>query len=306
MEAPRPFYWQPTFPLPLIAAFGSKRASLVALAGRIAMALASPRHSSAASASRGASQPAEEDRDTPAAVPARGAPQPASFTVASFNFGFEQGMMSGKKFSTHCSNFGRVCATIVQDADADLLFACFSDGASQPAVVSLHGDTDIYHVPIGQQMDAVITRFDVQTSGHGKVHVVIGNMHIVCGERPLSILTRQRAVRFLRVHLDGLEAPESDTPVVRLAVGDNNLTSQEAREAFQRHADDEALWEVFASPANRTGVNVAVCGAVARFRPVRNDAHDAVAVVVSLPGASQPAVPELAATWPDVPGGGAA
>ena len=188
--------------------------------------------------------------------------------------------MSGKKFSTHCSNFGRVCATIVQDADADLLFACevgafrqglskaainvediltkpfgdsirFSEvdnylslwgfgGASQPAVVSLHGDTDIYHVPIGRQVDAVITRFDVQTSGHGKVHVVTGNMHIVCGERPLSILTRQRAVRFLQVHLDGLEAPESDTPVVRLAVGDNNLTSQEAREAFQRHTDDEA------------------------------------------------------------------
>ena len=245
--------------------------------------------SSAAWASRGASQPAEEYRDTPAAVSARGAPQPASFTVASFNFAF-----------------GRVCATIVQDADADLLFACFSDGASQPAVVSLHGDTDIYHVTIGQQMDAVITRFDLQTSGHGKVHVVIGNMHIVCAARPPSIHMRQRAVRFLRVHLDGLEAPESDTPVVRLAVGDNNLTSQEAREAFQRHTDDEALWEVFASPANRTGVNVAVCGAVARFRPVRNDARDAVAVVVTLPGASQPAVPEPAATQPDVPGGGAA
>ena len=162
---------------------------------------------------RGASQPADEDRDAPAAVPARGAPQPASFTVASFNFGF----------STHCSNFGRVCAAIVQDADADLLFGCevgafrqglskaainvediltkpfgdsirFSEvdnywslwgfgGASQPAVVSLHGDTDIYHVPIGRQVDAVITRFDVQTSGHCKVHVVIGNMHIVCGAR---------------------------------------------------------------------------------------------------------------------------
>ena len=77
LEAPRPFYWQPTFPLPLIAAFGSKRASLVALASCIAMALASPRHSSAAWASRGASQSAREDRGSSAASASRGASQPA-------------------------------------------------------------------------------------------------------------------------------------------------------------------------------------------------------------------------------------
>ena len=304
------------------------------------MALASPRDSSAASASRGASQPAREGRGASAAAPARGAPQPAYFTVASFNFGFEQSAMSGKRSSTHCTNFGRVCATIVEDADADLLFACevgafrqglskakihvedilkkpFGDsvrfaevnnylslwgfgGASQPALVSLHGDTKIYQVPIGRQVDAVIARFDVQTSGHGRVHVVTGNMHIVCAEHPPSVLTRQRAVRLLRLHLDGLEAPEVDTPVVRIMVGDNNLNSQQAREALQRHADDEALWEVFASPADRIGDNVAVCGAVARFRPIavgasyldrgmRNDSHDAVAVVITLRGASQPA-----------------
>ena len=248
--------------------------------------------------------------------------------------------MSGKRSSTHCTNFGRVCATIVEDADADLLFACevgafrqglskakihvedilkkpFGDsvrfaevnnylslwgfgGASQPALVSLHGDTKIYQVPIGRQVDAVIARFDVQTSGHGRVHVVTGNMHIVCAEHPPSVLARQRAVRLLRLHLDGLEAPEVDTPVVRIMVGDNNLNSQQAREALQRHADDEAFWEVFASPADRIGDNVAVCGAVASFRPIavgasyldrgmRNDSHDAVAVVITLRGASQPA-----------------
>eukprot|EP00959_Pyramimonas_sp_CCMP1952_P261548 5468604-Pyramimonas_sp.AAC.1 len=58
------------------------------------------------------------------------------------------------------------------------------------------------------------------------------------------------------------------TPVVRIMVGDNNLNSRQAREALQQHTDDEALWEVFASPADRQGDSVAVCGAVARFRPV--------------------------------------
>ena len=123
---------------------------------------------------------------------------------------------------------------------------------------------------------------------------------IVCGGRAPSIRTRQRAMRSLRVHLDGLAAPELDTPVVRIIVGDNNLNAQHAREAVQQHTDDEALWEVFASPADRIGDNVAVCGAVAKFRPIavgasymdrgmRTDSRDAVAVVLTLRGASQPA-----------------
>eukprot|EP00959_Pyramimonas_sp_CCMP1952_P099021 2069941-Pyramimonas_sp.AAC.1 len=114
-------------------------------------------------------------------------------------------------------------------------------------------------------------------------------MHIVCGGRPPSIVARQIAARLLRLHLDGLEAPELDTPVVRIVVGDDNLNFQQAREALQRRTEDEALWEVFASPADRVGDSAAVCGAVARFRPVavgasymdrgvRNDSHDAVAV----------------------------
>ena len=93
--------------------------------------------------------------------------------------------------------------------------------------------------------------------------------------------------------MDGLAAPERDTPVVRIMVGDNNLDSQQACEALQRHTDDEALWEVFASPADRSGDNVAVSGASARFRPIalgysfedrgmRNDSHDAAAVVITL------------------------
>ena len=88
--------------------------------------------------------------------------------------------------------------------------------------------------------------------------------------------------------------------VVRIILGDNNLNAQDVRKALQRRTDDEALWEVFASPADLIGDNVAVCGAVATFQPIavgasyrdrgmRNDSHDAVAVVITLRGASQPA-----------------
>ena len=125
-------------------------------------------------------------------------------------------------------------------------------------------------------------------------------MHIVCGGRNApTVATRKRAVRLLREHLDAVEAPQQGTPVVRIMVGDNNLDSKQVRQALQRRQDDEPLWEVFASPADFIGDNVAVCGAFAKFRPVavgksyedrgmRNDSHDAVAVVISLPGASQP------------------
>ena len=128
-------------------------------------------------------------------------------------------MLSGIMSPAHCANFGRLCAQIVDIADADLLFACevgtfrqgpskakihvadilekpFGDsvdviedgnylamwgfgGASQPTVVSLHGDTYAYRVPIGREVDAVIARFEVQTSGHGKVYVIASNMQYV-------------------------------------------------------------------------------------------------------------------------------
>ena len=167
---------------------------------------------------------------------ARGAPQPADFTVASLNFGFEQGAMTGKKLKTHRANFGRVFAKIVEEADADILFGCevgghrdglhhvgvdlgdylhapFGNGvgyeginnywsvyrlggaahpanvapASKPPDVDMLYDSYIYTLPGETDVDAVVTRFDVQTTEHGKVHVVVGNMHIVCGKNPPKI-----------------------------------------------------------------------------------------------------------------------
>ena len=285
---------------------------------------------------RGASQPAEEGGQTPGS----GAVQPASFTVASFNFGFEQGMMTGKQAATHCANFGRLCAKIVETADADMVCGCevgafregfrraginvteilskpFGDGirfsevdnyltlwgfrgASQPAELTLCEDSKVYRPPSGRDIDAVISHFEVNKPGHDKFHVVIANMHIVCGKKPPTIQTRKRTVRHLRLHLDGLAKilENLNEAVVVLVVGDDNLTFQEAREAYQRQQNDEKLWEVHATPADLKGDHVAVCGAVARFcsiavgasftdRGMRNDAHDAVAVVLTLPGAIQ-------------------
>ena len=51
-------------------------------------------------------------------------------------------------------------------------------GASQPVQVSLHEPAQRYRVLSGRQVDAAITRFDVERRGIGKWHVVVGNMHI--------------------------------------------------------------------------------------------------------------------------------
>ena len=94
------------------------------------------------------------------------------------------------------------------------------------------------------------------------------------------------------MHLDGLAAPDPGTPVVRIMLGDNNLLIQQARQALQRHTANEALWEVFPAPAGLRGDNVAVSGGSARVVPIavgrsygdrgmRNDAHDAVGVVIT-------------------------
>ena len=307
------------------------------------MALAS----SAASASRGAAQPAGARVRADADIRTLTLTPGSFVTVASFNFGFVQDMMTGRTANRNSRNFGRVCAKIVEAADADLLFGCevggfrqglrsagvslvdiltdsfgqsirFSEitnhvsvwnfggasqpavgGASQPAVVRKFGLTETFCPPSGRAVDAVIERFDVETSGHGRVHLITANMHIVCGKKPPSVATRQRAVTHLKRHLDRLGAPAPNTPVVRLVVGDNNLIAEEARQAFQRATDDEPLWKVYESPADLKGDHVAVCGADASFvsvavgksykgRGMRNDSHDVVAVVLSLPGASQP------------------
>ena len=69
-------------------------------------------------------------------------------------------------------------------------------------------------------------------------------------------------MRALRLHLDSLAAPDPDTPVVRMIVGDNNLNPRQVREALRRETDDETWWDGFATTADRIGDVVAVCGAI--------------------------------------------
>ena len=61
-------------------------------------------------------------------------------------------MMTGKSCTKHCTNFARVCARIVEDGDADLLFGCevgaFRQGFSQ---ARLHV-RDILRRPFGESV----------------------------------------------------------------------------------------------------------------------------------------------------------
>ena len=248
--------------------------------------------------------------------------------VGSFNFGYQH---------KHLSNFSRLCAKLVEEADLDLLFGSevgafekgFSNagidvenvleepfgaqnvkvsalenylaiwgfgGASQPVVVFPHGTPQLFSVPIGRVVKAAIHEFIVHArdgaSQPAKAFVVIGNVHIICGKCPPSILTRQRAVRLLAQHLQTFTAPEPGMPVVRIMVGDNNLTSKQARECLQRERELDPLWEVLPALADGNGDHIVVSGATARFsaipvgisfqdRGMRNDQHDACLLYTS-------------------------
>ena len=106
-------------------------------------------------------------------------------------------------------------------------------------------------------------------------------------------------MKLLRAHLERYTAPDPQVPIVRIIVGDDNLSTEEARHALQRETEGDPLWEVIPALAEGRGDHVAVNGAAARFitipvgvsfedRGMRRDQHDAVAVMLSVRGASQP------------------
>ena len=90
-------------------------------------------------------------------------------------------------------------------------------------------------------MDAAITCFDLKPCGASQlaVHVVVGNLHIVCGSKvkPPTLATRQRILKELRDELQKYVAPERHMSVVRLIVGDDNLSTEEAVQALQQEKD---------------------------------------------------------------------
>ena len=107
-------------------------------------------------------------------------------------------------------------------AEVDNCIAVY--GVRPPPTVVLHGSPEKYEVPSGRDVDAAITRFDIWCSDTGgasqpAVHIVAGNMHIVCGDNPPSIKTRLRIVKLLRTRLEECTAPEPQVQTVRLIVG---------------------------------------------------------------------------------------
>jgi hypothetical protein len=107
-------------------------------------------------------------------------------------------------------------------------------------------------------------------------------------------------VRLLRVELEKYTAPQPDMPVVRLIVGDDNLSTEETVQALQREKNTDPLWGVIPAVEEGRGDHVAVNGASVRLiiipvgrsfqnRGMRNHRHNAVGVVISVRGAFQPA-----------------
>ena len=159
----------------------------------------------------------------------------------------------------------------------------------------------VHWLGVNEHVPAVITCFGIHAGGASQpaVYVVAANLHIVCGYKPPSIPTRQSIVKQLRVFQEEFTAPTAGMPIIRLIVGDDNLSTREAKEALQQVRETDPLWEVYSAMKQGKGDHVAVSGATAMFIPIavgknfhnrgmRCDQHDALCVQLSVPGASQP------------------
>ena len=158
------------------------------------------------------------------------------------------------------------------------------------------------HLCAGKRAKTMAARRYLHVGGASQpaVHVVAANLHIVCGTSPPKVTVRQHIVKQLRVFLEEFTAPTAGMPIIRLIVGDDNLSTREAKEALQQGRDTDLLWEVYSAVIPGRGDHVAVTGATARFIPIavgmhfhnrgmRCDQHDALCVELSVRGASQPA-----------------
>ena len=81
-----------------------------------------------------------------------------------------------------------------------------------------------------RRVDAAITRFDILRYDRGgasqpAVHIVAGILHTVCGDNATRICTRKHTLQLLRDQLESYAAPEPQVSVVRLIVGDDNLST---------------------------------------------------------------------------------
>ena len=70
-------------------------------------------------------------------------------------------------------------------------------------------------------------------------------------------------VQKLRRLLEEFTASDPQVSTVRLIVGDDNLTTEEARQAYQQEREEEPLWAVIPALTEMRGHHVAVSGAAA-------------------------------------------
>ena len=101
----------------------------------------------------------------------------------------------------------------------------------------------VHWLGVNRDVPAVITCFGIHAGGACQlaVYVVAANLRIVCGDKPPKIPVRQTIVKQLRVLLERYTAPTPGMPIVRLIVGDDNLSTDEARQALQRETDVDPL-----------------------------------------------------------------
>ena len=157
----------------------------------------------------------------------------------------------GDKYSVHeCDNF----------------IAVF--GFEGDVSVCLHGTPKKFTFDADGDADAVIACFDLQPRGVSEpvVHLVVGNLHMVCDSIPG---TRQRIVQELRDELEKYSAPSRDISVVRLIVGDDNLSTDEVQMALQQRKDTDPLWTVTTSSYELRGDHMAVSGAIGICCPIK-------------------------------------
>ena len=100
----------------------------------------------------------------------------------------------------------------------------------QSAVV-LHAALDKFTMTLDfRHVDAAIMRSDMVRYDRGDasqlaVHIVAGILHIVWGDHALGIPTRKRILQLLRDRVENYAVPEPQVSVVRLIVGDDNLST---------------------------------------------------------------------------------
>ncbi len=205
---------------------------------------------------------------------------PTSFTIGCVNFGFQQSMMEGKRQCTYNLGCEAVCTKIVYDGDCDILFGCevgaYGKGLAAANIelddilrnpfgervccdwaqnyvtawnffgarhdnMTKRRESQIHTVPGTRNVRATVSRFDVKKDKHDTVHVISGNMHIVCATKAPSLQARRKAVKALADYLDSF-VPDSDMPVARAVRGVNNFVADEVRQALRLVTRNELAW----------------------------------------------------------------